>query len=91
MNNEILYQHCRDTVALVRACKDRKAVLDRIGAPDQQLPIGDFFVTHDDLSITYCDSVELYYFNNCAIRIGYVNGKVAKVRGMPIQHWRPPT
>jgi hypothetical protein len=91
VNNEDRYQHCRDTVETVRALATRDAVHARIGEPAQTLPVGNFFVTHADLSVTYCDHVELYYFNACAIRIGYINGTIVKVRGMPLAHWRPPS
>jgi hypothetical protein len=90
VTNEQLYQNCRDTVEAVRALATREAVHADMGAPAQELPIGDFFVTHADRSVTYCDLVELYYFNECAIRIGYIEGTIAKVRGMPLPHWRPP-
>lgn len=91
MNNDELYQHCRETVETVRALATRDVVQAQMGVPAQTLPIGDFFVTHADQSVSYCDLVELYYFNECAIRIGYINGMIEKVRGMPLVHWRSPS
>jgi hypothetical protein len=90
MSDEKLYKHCRDTVETVRSLATGDAVHAKMGAPAQTLPIGNFFVTNEDLSVTYCDLVELYYVDECAIRIGYINGNIAKVRGMPLEHWRPP-
>ena len=90
MDNEALYKHCRNTVAIVNACNDCETILARIGSPNCHLSIDGFFVTNADRSVTYCDVVDLHYFNDCAIRIGYINGQVAKVCGMPVQHWKPP-
>ena len=90
MTDQDLYQHCRETVAMVEALKDFAAVHGEIGKPVQLLPIGDFFITSPDLSITYCDLVELHHFRGCAIRIGYINQQIKKVRGMPLAHWVSP-
>jgi hypothetical protein len=90
MTDEELYQRCRDTVDAVRAFGDLERVHAELGPPMQVLPTDGFFVTHPDLSVTHCDLVELYHFDHCAIRVGYVRGTVAKVRGMPLAHWRAP-
>lgn len=90
MNNQEPYQTCRETVEHVRSLRARAAVLYHWGPPIQDLPIGDFFITHADRTVTYCDLVELFHINNCAIRIGYIDQKIVKVLGMPLEHWIPP-
>ena len=91
MTNEQLYQNRHEAVAMVEALQTYEAVHKQLGEPVHVLPIGDFFVTNpDDLSVTYCDLVELYRFYGCAIRIGYIKGVVKKVRGMPLEHWNSP-
>ena len=90
VDDEELYQHCFDTVAMVKSLRDLESVHQEIGAPIQLLPITGFFVTHTDLSVTPCDLVELYHYRQCAIRIGYIKHQIEKVRGMPLIHWKPP-
>jgi hypothetical protein len=91
MTSEELYQKRHEAVALVEALGTYEAVHKQLGDPLQVLPIGDFFVTNpDDRSVTYCDLVELYHFHGCAIRVGYINRLVKKVRGMPLEHWKSP-
>ena len=85
------YKKRHEAVAIVEALGTYAAVHGQLGEPVQLLPIGNFFATNpDDLSVTYCDLVELYHYHGCAIRVGYINGVVKKVRGMPLEHWRPP-
>lgn len=88
MSDEELYRKCRETVATVYAFGDLATVHDQVGEPVQVLPIDDFFVTNPDKSVTYCNLVELHHFRNCAIRIGYIDQQVVKVRGMPLAHWK---
>ena len=90
MTDQELYQHCRDTVDTVKAFGDIDTVHSELGSPIQVLPTDGFFITHPDLSVTHCDLVELYHFNLCAIRVGYILGTIAEVRGMPLVHWRAP-
>jgi len=90
MNNEQLYGHCRATVKAVKSLRDLATAHQTLGEPVAILPIGDFFRTNNDLSVTYCDLVELYHYRDCAIRIGYIDRQIVKVRGMPLVHWTPP-
>lgn len=83
-----LYRKCRQTVTTVESLRDLPTVHQELGEPVQVLPVGDFFVTNNDRSVTYCDLVELYHFRDCAIRVGYIDNRVVKVRGMPLVHWK---
>jgi hypothetical protein len=91
MTDQELYRKCRETVANVEALQDLRTVRQKLGEPVQVLPIGDFFITNSDRSVTYCDIVELHHFDDCAIRIGYIEQRIVKVRGMPLAHWKPPS
>lgn len=90
MSDDELYGRCRAAVAHVKSLGEQSTVYEQLGLPERCLPISDFFVTNEDLSVTYCDHVELFYYLNCAIRVGYINGEIVKVRGMPLEHWRSP-
>lgn len=90
MSDDELYGRCRDAVAHVTSLREQSTVHKQLGTPERCLPVNDFFVTHEDLTVTYCDLVELFYYRNCAIRVGYINQEIVKVRGMPLEHWQSP-
>ena len=88
-SNEKLYALYRSTVARIEALGDRDSIIAEIGSPEKVLPVGDFFVTDPtDLTVTYCDLVELHLVDEFVVRIGYINNVAKKIRGMPQIHWR---